>query len=327
MIKLLHDVGYCIYPMRFFAPDDAGGSGGSSQGGGTQGQAANDGGKKEGNEKTPFDDLPWDELDDTTRQSLEKIKGEHVATLQRARKLEGDLARTEGLQRRFQAEFDRLKAQVDKQTAPPEKDDYLESVKAELKTAGYPDAEVDKMAPVFAGMFRSLTKIQKKEIGADLQPLAATVIGREAHSAFQEAMADDPLGMFQDKEVAQTVWNMVQERTKTGERTNPAIVANLGKIAWADRQAILKANDGKPPTPAPGDEVPAFNFPGMRTGLSIPGGGAAPTFVAPPDPNAPRTTLNADTEAALKTTFQTMGKDINVYPEKFKPTTTKGRRS
>ena len=124
MIKLLHDRG--VYPIGWYLSPDTGGSGGgsasSAQGSGGQ----TNGGP--GGDKTPFDDLPWDELDDVTRTQLEKIKGEYVATLQRTTKLETDLGRTQEIQRRFQSEFDRLKAEHDKTTRPPEKDEYLESV-------------------------------------------------------------------------------------------------------------------------------------------------------------------------------------------------------
>jgi hypothetical protein len=322
MIKLLHECGILRYP-QFFAPDDAGGSGGGSTSN-PQGQAGGSNGGPKGEEKSPFDDLPWDELDDATKEHLEKAKEQFVATLQRTKRLEVDLGRTTELQRRFQSEFDRLKAELEKARGgpQPEKDDYLESVKVELKKAGYPDAEVDKMAPVFAGMFKSLTQIQKKELGHDLAPMAATVLGREAEAAFYTAMHSDPLGMFQENEVAQRVWDMVQERTKAGEQTNPAIAANLAKIAWADFQAAKKTNPN-PPAPT---EPPSFNFPGMRTGLAIPGGGAAPSFTPPPDPNAAKTTLNSDTEAALATTFKQMGSDTGVYPKKFQPAAKGARR-
>jgi hypothetical protein len=311
MIKLLHDRG--VYPIGWYLSPDTGGSGGGSPAG-AQGNGGQNGGP--GGAKTPFDDLPWDELDDGTKAQLEKIKGDFVATLQKSTKLEADLTKTQDLQRRFQADFDRLKAEHEKRNAPPEKDEYLESVRKTLTDAGYSKEEVDKMAPTFASMFKAVTGVQKKEIGHDLAPMAATVLGREAEAAFYNAQQSDTLGMFQDNEIAQAVWNAVQERTKAGEPTNANLVANLAKIYWADKQAQSKTGPNPPTPPDPNAPKP-FNFPGMRTGLTYPGAGNAPAFNAPADPNAPKTKLDSDTAAALETTFKIMTAGTDAMPKAF----------
>lgn len=310
------------YGLPFFDANTGGGSGGGSQGG-AQGQPAGGGGQGgNGNQqtiKTPFDDLPWDELDDATKKQLETVRDAHVATLQRTQKLEADLGTSDKLARRFQSELDRIKADLDKNNRPPEKDDYLESVKDQLVKSGFNKEEVDKMAPVFAGMFKNLLPTFKKEIGADLQPLAHTVLGREAESAFLHAKANDPLGMFAEPKVAERVWGMVEERTKAGEQTNHAIVSNLAKIAWADHQADLKANPNGP------TQTQATQPTQMRTAMTYPGASNAPTFQTPADPNAPKTQLNSDTEAALATTFKHMGADTGVFPKRFQPAASRNR--
>jgi hypothetical protein len=105
------------YGLPFFDANTGGGSGGGSQGG-AQGQPAGGGGQGgNGNQqtiKTPFDDLPWDELDDATKKQLETVRDAHVATLQRTQKLEADLGISDKLARRFQSELDRIKADLDK---------------------------------------------------------------------------------------------------------------------------------------------------------------------------------------------------------------------
>jgi len=311
MIKLLHDRG--VYPIGWYLSPDTGGSGGGSASG-AQGNGGQNGGP--GGAKTPFDDLPWDELDDGTKAQLEKIKGDFVATLQKSTKLESDLTKSQDLQRRFQADFDRMKAEQDKRTAPPEKDEYLESVRKTLVDSGYSKEEVDKMAPTFAAMFKSITGVQKKEIGHDLAPMASAVLGREAEAAFYHARNADTLGMFEDNEIAQVVWDAVQERTKNGEPTNANVVANLAKIYWADKQAQSKAGPNPPTPPDPNAPKP-FTFPGMRTGLTYPGAGNAPTFNQQVDPNAPKHKLDNDTKAALETTFRIMTTGTDAMPKAF----------
>jgi len=323
MIKLLHERG--VYPLGWYLSPDSGVSGGGSQTGGAGGTGGQNGGGQ-GGAKTPFDDLPWDELDDVTKSQLEKIKGEFVATLQKTTKLEGDLGRTQELQRRFQADFDRLKAEHDKRSAPPEKDEYLESVRKTLAESGYSKEEVDKMAPTFAAMFKNITGVQKKEIGVELAPMAATVLGREAEAAFYHARNADTLGMFEDNEIAQAVWDAIQERTKAGEPTNANVVGNLAKIYWADKQAQSRAKDPNQPNPPNPNEPKPFTFPGMRTGLTYPGAGNSPQFNPPMDPNAPKHRLDNDTKAALETTFKIMTSGTDAMPKAFaKPA--KGGRS
>jgi hypothetical protein len=300
MISLIHG-----RRTHFFAPDTGGSSGGGAAAPAAQGQTSNGEGKSgdAAPPADPFKDLPWDELDDVTKAQLEKVRDAHVATLQRSTKLEADLKRTDGIARSFQSQLDRLKADAEKRQQPPEKDEYLESVKDQLRKSGFNPDEVEKMAPIFAGMFKNMVPQLKREIGQDLLPLANTVMGREAEAAFMHARNNDPLGMLNDPNVAGRVWEMVQERVKNNEPTNFGIVSNLAKIVWADLQAEQKLNpDANRNREANLNLTP----PALRTGMSYPGGNNAPTFTPPPDPNAAKTTLNSDTEAALATTFRHM---------------------
>lgn len=304
---------------HFFAPDTGGGSGSASAT--AQGQTAN-GEVKEGQAAPPdpFKDLPWDELDDVTKAQLEKIRDSHVATLQRSTKLEADLKRVDGIARNFQSQLDRLKAEQEKKAQPPERDEYLEGVKDQLRKSGFNADEVEKMAPIFAGMFKNMVPQLKREIGSDLLPLANTVLGREAEAAFMHARNNDPLQMLADPDVASKVWEMVQERVKNNEPTNYGVVSNLAKIVWADHQAELKVN----PDAAKNRETNLNMMPPtLRTGMSYPGANNAPTFTPPPDPNAAKTQLNEDTRAALATTFRHLGAATGVYPKQFQPTTRK----
>lgn len=305
---------------RWFLFPDAGGGSGA----GALGPAANGAGASAAKDplETAFDNLPWDELDSDSRTKLEEVKKLSVATLQQKKKAEDDLVRQTDLSKRFQSDHDRIKAELDgksKQQQQNQPDPYVAAVHEELMQAGYDPANADKLAPVFAGMFKKIGVIQKKEIGTDLAPMAGAVLGNQATQAFQEASQVDQLGMFQVPEIAQSVWDVVVERTKRGEATTTDLVLNLGKMAWADRvvaeraagreMAPITSNLSKTP-PLPNMNSGAFNFPGSG------GSSFTPTIQQQRDPNAAKTTLGPEERAALAQSFKSMAAgDEKLYPK------------
>ena len=305
-------------PMHFVAPNDGGGSGGSS------GQSSNGDG---GGDKDPilavFESLPWDELDDDSRSKLEKARDASVATSQQARKAADDLKTAQELQRRFQGDADRLRAELEKaglgeKKQQQQQDDPIHSaVKEELLRAGYDADNATKLSPVFASMFKRIGAIQAQELGTALQPMANTVLATQAQDAWQVAVQSDALGMFQEPTVAQRVWDFVKERVAKGEPTTPEIVANLGKMAWADHLMEKHAKGEEVKLPAPGELPKAPPMPGMNTGFTFPGAGNfSPIVRAPADPNAARTILDVDTANALASSFKTMLSGMDIKPPK-----------
>jgi len=301
--------------LRFLAPD-GGGSGGSS---GTSGQPDGKGGGNGATIVTPFDNLPWEELSEEDRASMEAAKKTFVATLQSEEKLKKDLEKTTADARKFQGEFDKLQAQIKNNQRQNEPDPYNEALTEELKKAGYDDQQASALAPVFAGMFKRIGVIQKQEIGKDLAPMGATVLHHQAQAAFHTAVQNDTAGIFQTPEVQQKVWDFVVERTQAGAETTPEIVANLGAMAWVDHLKAERAAGKEVSLPAPriNSTPPAggmintpFTFPGAAT--------VTPTFNLPRDPNAARTTLDTETLNALATTFKAMGGESGIYPKDLK---------
>jgi hypothetical protein len=302
-------------PLRFSFPDTGGASGGNPSGA-ADGNANGNGGATI---VTPFDSLPWDELDDESRKSLEKGKADYLATLQEQQKTKADLEKQILQARGFQSEKDRLQAELDKLTKRQEEPDpYNEALTEELRKAGYDDKQAATLAPVFAGMFKRIGVIQKQEIGRDLAPMGQTVLAQEAQGAFQHAVQNDPTGVFQTPEVQQKVWDFVVERTKAGHQTSPEIVANLGAMAWVEH-ATVQRNAGKEvalPTP-PVRTQPAGGG-GVTPQFTFPGASLVPTFNPPTDANAAKTQLDGDTLAALASTFKSMGGDTGIYPKSLK---------
>lgn len=302
---------------RWFSAPDAGGVSGAVASGAT-------GNGADANVKDPtvlaFEGLPWDELDADSRVKLEKARDLAVATLQSNKKLTDDLTRQVDLSKRFQSDHDRIKAELDgkqKQTQQQAPDPYVAACKEELVQAGYPDAEADKLAPVFAGMFKRAGVITKTEIGKELQPMGVAVLGNQALTAFQQATQEDPIGMFQVPEIAQSVWNIVLERTNRGEATDPALVLNLGKMAWADHVVAERAA-GREFAPITTNRLPATPpIPGMNSTFNFPGSNQIiPIARTPADPNGARTVLGPEERAALAQSFKTMvGGDEKLYPK------------
>jgi hypothetical protein len=328
--------------MRFLAPDagDGSGSGGSASGAAANGGGGSGGGSATDLDPKLFDSLPWDELDDATKATLEKIKTGAVATLQRKGHLEGEFQRTDKLARQFQSDKDRLDAELKKLRPQPQQnqnDEYITVLTGELKAAGYKDEDAAQLAPVFANMFKKVGALQATELGRSLAPMAATVLAGQAQDAFLAAQQQDPIGMFQIPEVQQGVWDLVRQRVDKGMETDPAVVLNLAKMVYVDHQAAKAGGGnnnggggGNPPAPGILSATP----PTMRTGgqffVSGPGGVMTPIVSQTTDPNAPRTVMNDDTRNALATSFRAMtaGLELKKLPEIIKPPTgsTGGRR-
>lgn len=323
-------------PMCFSAPDAGGGSGGDGK---TSGAAKNGGGANGEGSATDldpklFDSLPWDELDDTSRATLEKIKAGAVATLQSKQHLTGEFQRVDKLARGFQGDKDRLEAEL-KKTQPKQQqnqnDEITEVLTGELKAAGYKDDEAAQLAPVFANMFKKVGMLQTKALGESLAPMAAQVLANQANGAFLAAQQQDPIGMFQIPEVQQGVWDLVRQRVDKGMETDPATVLNLAKMVYVDHQAAKAGGDKGGGGGGGGMGILPATPPTMRTGgmfTAGPGGSMIPIVNQPADPNAARTTLNDDTRNALVTSFRSMtaGLDLKKLPDLIKAPTTGGRR-
>lgn len=323
MVKLYNSKGRPF----FLYPDTGGGSSTSGATGQTSSGDKVDGGEDFGK---LFDSLPWDELDDASRAKFEDFKKKSLATLQEVPKLKSELETQGKLARSFQSEADRLKAEKAKETKPAEKDPYLETVIDVLKTSGgYNEADAIKLAPVFAEMFKRTGVIQKKEIGADLAPMGASVLEQNARNAFIEAeQSETDLGIFDEPTVKQEVWNLLQERIKAGVPTDKGVVLSLGKMVWADHVATQR-REGKEIT-FKGTKATTPTGTNMNTGgFNFPGASSISPIISPTrDANAPKHALDTDTARAIKETFgaMTKGLELKTLPQDIKTLLTPTRR-
>jgi hypothetical protein len=168
-------------------------------------------------------------------------------------------------------------------------------------------------------MLKSHTQILKKELGRDLGPMANSVALTGAKDAFEEAQQRDDMGLLQIPEVAEQVWKQTQDHVTKGGIANSDFVLSLGKIQYFNHIQKLKADGKELPELFKSNGAPSSVNPFSFPGAARVGAGSKPLGEQPRSGNEPKTTLNADTEAALATTFKALGRDTSVYPEKYKP--------
>lgn len=283
----------------------SGGAGGSeSQGGGEGGG--------DDTIKTPWDSIDLETLDEQTRGVIEAGKKAHIEQVRANQTLQRNLNGAIETSRRFQSEFDRLQAQQPRRTEPEPEPFEVETANY-LRTKGYTPEQVKAQAPLLGGLFKHLMGTVKNEIGVELAPLANTVIGHQNTSAFSAAQQSEAgtelLGI---PEVAQQVWEAVTTRTQQGASMNPEAILNLAKMFYFDH---TRANPGArpmlptPPTPRPANST-ALTFPGSGAYLrpNLPGSG---------NPNG-GSAINADTAAALESTFAALEATTGIAPAAYK---------
>jgi hypothetical protein len=310
--------------LRLFNDPDTGasGGGGSSPGGAGTGSGvvpAQNGATQGGADEpivTPWDAIDLETLDEQTRSVTEagiKAFKEQVTANRNLQKTAEQAIQTS---RRFQSEYDRLNAQVN-----PPKQEEVDQFEVEtanyMRSQGYAPEVIKAQSKLLGGLMKHLTgTVIKREIGADLAPLANTVVGQENTYNFtaaqQSEVGAELLGI---PEVAQQVWEAVGKRTEAGAVLNADAILNLAKMFHYDH---IRANPGARPMlpnpPAPGSVRPTVN-----TSLNFPGSGA---FLRPNNLAVPNAgggpALNADTQAALEQTFGALENATGIAPTAYK---------
>ncbi len=290
--------------LKFYAQDAAGGGSGASASGAAGAQDF----------KTPLDDLPLDELDPKLKDQLTKARDQVIATLQK-NKADSDKLTTD--LRGFQSTADKLKQELQevkaKLPADTTEDQFLKAARETLIANKFKPEDVESMSPTFADMLRKSSKITSDQIQKQLGPLAAVTISTNAKASWDSACQNDSLGMLKIPEVANKVWDVVKEQVAKGNIVNDGFIINLAKQEYVNH-TIEQKKAGKDVTLPDNPPNPV-----MRTSPVF-FGTASDAIVSPPaDPNAAKTKLNEDTNAALARTFSEMGKEQKIYPKAYAP--------
>lgn len=310
------------YGQLLFAPDKGGSSGGQPSG-----TTQPDGGEGEPND--PWAAIDWDNLDDASRKALETVKGQ-FATLQTTAAQKDELAR------RFQSDHDKTQAELERikrglhtvatgeqpnQNVPKgPSQEYIAGVEQTMIEQGVNPAAAKAQAPIMARLLSAQEEAIMRRVTSGVAPVANMVMNHQAEQAFNYARATDTTGALSIPDVAQAVWNSVQELSSSGTQVTAETVQNLKGMhfmAHAEKNpavfATLQMNNirGVPQVTQPmsGRPLPVSVTTG---GFNYPGANFAPANSAPHDPNAPRTSLDAGTKQALQSIFSVMKPGHNV---------------
>lgn len=278
----------------------------------------NGGQQKEVEVKTPFDDIDTDLLDDAAIAKIGEAKAQFIKAQTDARNLQTELQQQKEVASRFQSEADKQRAELQR-LQQPKADPYVEKAQAFLAARGASPEEIQKQAPFYADLFKESVLMAKAEIGADLGPLAGTVILHDANTQFTAARALNPEIM--DDEVSQETWEFVQGCVNRGEQLTAQAISNYAKMVFVDKGK----HKAQPNVPAPSFVNPAiaqkmnrstnnsgkFTFPGAQiVPLGSGGNGEIPDAGRP---------LNEDTRNALQAVFGRLGQGTGIFPKAFTP--------
>jgi hypothetical protein len=308
------------YGRILLAADKGGSSGGGSTATVQSSGTSNPQGGGE-NVDDPWSNIDLDNLDDASRAAVNALRGE-FATLQTS------LQQKDTQVRQFQSAHDKTTAELNRikqglQTVATGHDPsvsadpmaaYVSEVEQIMLQNNVAPAAAKAQAPVMAQMLKAQEEAIMKRVGAGVAPVANMVMNHQAEQAFNYARATDASGAMAIPEVAQAVWNSVQEIAAGGTPVTPQTVTNLKGMhfmAHAEKNpgifATLQMNrvPGLPSNPAPVGGRP--NAVTVTTGgFNYPGATFAPLAGLAPDPNAAKSVLDPGTKAALQNIFTVM---------------------
>lgn len=310
--------------LMFHAPDTGANAttGASGNGGNVTSQPAGAGGEQQQQQSGLYDTIDWDKLDPQTRTVLEAARTDHQRLATEAAthstQLEQERQRTLQLQQQ-------LGAPPRTETAK-EPDPILDGITATLRSKGFTQAQIDQQAPILADVMKSALPTFRAAIGHDLAPLAGSVIAHENTNNFTVAQ-QDPIGMaiFADPEVAQAVWNVVEQQTKAGKTFSPDAVLNYAKMVYTEHQ-FTKLNGNNQQQQQQQQQPPATSafFPQMNQpapinrstgGFSFPGANLRPLVSGTPASTG--VAVNEETRVALAATFADLSRTTGVAPAAF----------
>lgn len=294
----------------------------SHAGGGTGNPASQQAGAQNPSQtaiEDPYAGIDLDDLDPEVRARIEKSKTQFAALQKQAEDAQKLANQRDEAARKWQANYDRAVAQA-KQVGgdgQPTADDadkaLIAKMEQQLIQGGVTPEQAKLQAPIMTGMMKVYGQELKAQIGQDLAPFAGSVLQQEATNSWNLAMQQDTLGALQVPDIANKVWQGVQSLIQNGQAVTPQTVTSLKHMAYAEH---IEKN-GPLPTPQQQQtqqfpthvqQPPVPTYPNFGGGMSYPGAGAAPQLPPQHNPNAPRTSLNGDTHAALLATFGKMGK-------------------
>lgn len=274
-------------------------------------------GKKEGEvPPDPFANIDLDELDEVQTKAIEAAKIQ-FATLQKEKAaIETTLEKAKGVASRYQSEADRARAELQKLQPRQEQQISAEEQAARelLIESGVKGEDLEKQVPFFTKMMQKSVAVAKQQIGADLGPMAGSVLNSSAEMAFNNARQTTQF--LQDPAVAQEVWDkFVRPCIEQGQQVHPQAIADYAKIVWVDKglytQQQQPTNPQQPqPQPQPQVRQPnngGFTFPGAQV--------LPPGNWQPPNAQNQQPVVSAEVNSAVTAVMSRLTSGTNIWPK------------
>lgn len=284
----------------FLAPDDGTGSGGASASATPTPAiqpAAN-------TFVDPTAGLDLDDLDPSVRDIIEKSRAGFASLQKDKEQAETARLKEESQRKSFQSSFDQLQHQVKQLTGEgaitktDPRAQQLSKFEGILKAKGLPENLIKPQAELMLDLMSEYGQELKREIGTDLRPFANSIVSREAEYSWQTAVASDKTGALQNQDIAQSVWEQVQSMAQNGQQVTPQIVLNLTGMAHFDY--LQKGGQSTLPQQQQQQQPQMQQLPSVGR-LTYPGAGTSASRPIQRDSNAPKYSLDPDTDAALQT--------------------------
>lgn len=317
-------VRYNKYGSRIFLAPEAGG------GSGTGNSSANQAGAKEQDGSTieinPFDKMDFDNFDPATRKEME-VARDAFTTLQKG-KAEAELGRQKEEQQRkqFQSQYDQTQAQLQKLNGQQQQIDPKQAQLAKFKEIlgkrGVPPEQQQVQAELMLELMGEFGATLKEQIGRDVLPFAQSVVSREAEFAWNTAIQSDSIGAMSIPEVVKVAEAQVIAMAGQGQQVTAKVVENLVAMAYMDHLRNGGAPAGQQQQQQQQQQVSLPSF--GRTTFN--GGGANTKLPQRVDPNAPRHSLDPDTDAALQTVLGVWAKNGQKTSQYREPAKFGGRK-
>lgn len=269
----------------------------------------------------PFANIDKDLLDDRTRAAVEKAEGQLATLANQAKqsstfqsevdRLKGELATTQE-QVRQAADPNRQRQQQQQQQQQQQPPTFEQEILDTYIASGLEPKVAASLAKMNAGLFEKHSERLIQQVDARYQPVVANTLERNTVDAFQNAQQNDPLGILQNPDIAQRVWERADEMSKRGQLVDEKVLTNLARIYYVD---YLEANGGAPSS-ANGNELhlqssttvpnmvssPSPARSNMNTRHTYPGAGNQPRIpINSPRRNGPPP-MNSDERAAMEAT-------------------------
>lgn len=302
----------------FFEPDN-GANGGTN---GTVVEGAPGTGNQSGPQQqptefqSPFTGIDRNLLDDATRNALDKaesdMKNLHGRAAQ-ASKYQSELDQTKAQYEQTKTHLQQLQSGLQQQQQQRGQSQQQQSLTVEqefekiLVDEGMAPDVAKRTATIQAKLQGVYGKLIEDRIGTRFAPLAANVIDSNTSDAFEMVKQNDPLGIFQQEEVSQRVWDQISDIAKNGTLVTPEIVQNLGRIYYIEH---LEKNGGHPNQQV-NNPPPVQQQQQQTTRFTYPGAGNVPRL---PQAQPEGGNMDSETFAALAAT--TSG--WSVQPKQFK---------